>query len=437
MNHKLLRPLIPITLAFSLIAAFSANLTGPAQAQSAAAATATEAATVAPETGDEAVASAEEIADTFDLDTELNPAMSSPDRFAWEVFAAINTPANNGSEETLWETWATDADTFPAEPKPASCKSAKPEAINCPLWPGPEDKFRPEDRVASLQQTLARITTSNKATAIQSTGFITFEELVYRNRSSFDYIVENNLWYLEGIQEAVSNTVDIEFPVPAIEVKSDWEPFPDGCDGNRYHCAVDQKGQEWGLVAMHIMTKQTPEWTWATFEHVDNPGRCDYIGCRDLFGQEPGMVPANSLQSGLVYKAETLTPALLALFDKHGLGAQFQNYRLKGSQTNYTDPRGVPTLMGNSIAENGFITTASCMTCHARAAFNKKGEAMNFIKALPATSVTSPTVSAPTIQFVTNYGTPDPSWFYDEDGNATYVQMDFVWAMFNAKPIKK
>src|SRR5215213_7174924 len=58
----------------------------------------------------------------------LNPAMSDPDQFAWQIFAAINVSANNGSDEVLWETWATDGDTFPSEPKPATCKTAKPNA---------------------------------------------------------------------------------------------------------------------------------------------------------------------------------------------------------------------------------------------------------------------------------------------------------------------
>jgi hypothetical protein len=38
-------------------------------------------------------------------------------------------------------------------------------------------------------------------------------------------------------------------------------------------------GKQYALVSMHVISKMVPNWTWATFEHKDNPGRCDVIGC--------------------------------------------------------------------------------------------------------------------------------------------------------------
>jgi hypothetical protein len=35
----------------------------------------------------------------------------------------------------------------------------------------------------------------------------------------------------------------------------------------------------------HISSKDIPNWIWATFEHVGNPGRCDYTGCNDSYGE--------------------------------------------------------------------------------------------------------------------------------------------------------
>ena len=44
-----------------------------------------------------------------------------------------------------------------------------------------------------------------------------------------------------------------------------------------------KKGRYW-LIALHISSKDTPNWVWATFEHVANPGRCDFTGCNDSYG---------------------------------------------------------------------------------------------------------------------------------------------------------
>jgi hypothetical protein len=53
------------------------------------------------------------------------------------------------------------------------------------------------------------------------------------------------------------------------------------------------------------MTKDLPNWFWATFEHVDNPDRCKILGCHDSFGLTPG---------------GDVSPALKELLKKGGLG---------------------------------------------------------------------------------------------------------------------
>ena len=47
-----------------------------------------------------------------------NPAMSTPYQHAWQLFSALNKPAGNQSQDTIWEAWASDAETFPLEPDP-------------------------------------------------------------------------------------------------------------------------------------------------------------------------------------------------------------------------------------------------------------------------------------------------------------------------------
>ena len=57
-----------------------------------------------------------------------------------------------------------------------------------------------------------------------------------------------------------------------------------------YHVNKASDGKEYALVAMHVISKLVPNWTWATFEHRDNPGRCDVLGCRDAFGAQQSVV---------------------------------------------------------------------------------------------------------------------------------------------------
>src|SRR5262249_15306970 len=123
------------------------------------------------------------------------------------------------------------------------------------------------------------------------------------------------------------------------------------------------------------ISKMVPNWTWATFEHMNNPGRCDVLGCVDTFGATPPttaphLPTATSNNTGLQYPNCTKTSALTALFAAAKIDAAFANYCLKGTQTDFTDAQGVTVRVGNSVTENGFVDSASCMTCHGRAAYS-------------------------------------------------------------------
>ncbi len=107
---------------------------------------------------------------------------------------------------------------------------------------------------------------------------------------------------------------------------------------------------------------------------------------------------------------------------------------MKGSQIDYTDATGRPLLLGNSVTEGGFVPTASCITCHARAAVNAHGTSSFPVfgeeRALPLIEDSQ----GPT----TYYGLPDLNWYFSNNGNGTRLlnlQTDFVWAIpFKAKP---
>jgi hypothetical protein len=61
-------------------------------------------------------------------------------------------------------------------------------------------------------------------------------------------------------------------------------------------------GKQYALVSFHIVSKLVQSWTWATFEHKDNPGRCDVLGCKDNFGPVDAYVaPLSSVESQTHY----------------------------------------------------------------------------------------------------------------------------------------
>jgi len=367
----------------------------------------------------------------------VDPAMplNQSDRFAWQLFVEVNQKAAARYQQTItsggktfttnsavWETWADDPLTFPEDPYPA----------NPPKWP--DAPF-----LKSLRQK-AKGTHAPRAVHVLDTG----SEEVHRNRATFDYVLANSLWYQQGIAAFVKSGTAANFPADSIEVKANWIPITES-QKSQYHWNYDEKGNLYGLVATHITSKAIPNWFWATFEWVGNAGRCDFIGCSDCFGTTPAFVPSNTTTVGQVYPSGSITPALQAMFAKAGYSgewlAQYQNYRLKGSQTDFTLPTGKPILLGNSVTESSFLQTASCMTCHARAAVTTAGaNAFPFFGEAQPLPLQNSIPAQYQTQDTTYNGTPDPNWYttYTSNGPVKlYTQMDFVWAIpFQAQPAK-
>jgi hypothetical protein len=205
-------------------------------------------------------------------------------------------------------------------------------------------------------------------------------------------------------------------------------------DPSLYHLnTTTENGQQvqYALVSFHIISKMVPNWTWATFEHMNNPGRCDVLGCTDAFGAilpftSPHLPDNSGSNTGLQYPNCTKTPALTALFAANTTDPAFTNYCLKGTQTDFTDAQGVPTRVGNSVTEQGFVDTASCISCHGRAAYSfaTGGWSANRVFLYNSTPI------APV-------GPPDPGqfWLYPEkdpmrpQDAAIFRSSDFVWSI--------
>jgi len=377
-----------------------------------------------------------------------DPDSNEPDKAAWQLFIAINQMASsqqtiggNTTNNALWETWADDPLTFPTSPNPA----------NPPQWPASGQTFpflkrlqipsqfllrelqrqkvppaEIKSRMLEFQRehpgmTLAQTLKSQASISGLKPLHIQLIELgggeeVRRNKASFDFIVSNGLWYKQGLAAAFAANNVITFPVDAIEIKADWIPIQPQ-QKSQYHWNYDANGNLYGLVALHIESKALPNWLWATFEWTGNAGRCDFIGCNDSFGVTPAHV-APATPAGGSYAAGTLTPALLSLMNAAGLAAEFQNYRLKGSQTLFANTVGQPTLLGNSVIEAGFVSSSSCITCHGQASVDKNG---NFN---PSVGFASPGVSS--------NGPLTPSMFLNSGGQLQYFPIDFVWGIFRA-----
>ncbi|EJN14287.1 hypothetical protein PMI42_02134 [Bradyrhizobium sp. YR681] len=326
-------------------------------------------------------------------------------------------------------------------------------------------------------------------------------EIVFRNKPFFDFVFRNDLYNTEGITKIYANNAnnmksgapyrtatqggplsEITFPANALMIKSDWlareraeamglredpqnpyvkmEILTPVLDDNG---SILLPGEHW-LVAIHFSSKDIPNWVWTTFEHVNNPGRCDYTGCNDSYGYtSPDQVgagqarnftrphqmcdglllPSYVLDPGGSYPGGARQPALARVFDGLGIGIadnatlqpkpsdrSWLSYRLKGTQVDFTDSMGRPTHLGNSVTEAGFVTSSSCMTCHSRASTNAAGTVP-----LPLGVFENGLTESGYLPSAT--GTPNPAWFNKSGQPPTQLalQTDFVWGFLFANPI--
>jgi hypothetical protein len=344
--------------------------------------------------------------------TDPNPAVNEPDKVSWELFVQVSKPAAPSSKNAVFETWASNQNTFTQNPlwpgttTPPTCGAPVAVAAQ-PAPAAPPGGAVVADASAKVLTIPALIEFAPRVPGLQPHVVPGGGEEVRRNKATFEFIFCNKLYNRTGLRNAFAAGMPISFPTDAIEVKGDWVPVGSVTDPSLYHVNT-AGGQQYALVAMHVISKQISNWTWATFEHKNNAGRCDYMGCRDNFGATIPVVPPRAPVGGQ-YGPCDKTPALKKMFSDAGMPAYWENYCLKGSQVDFTSSTGAPTLLGNSVIEDGFVMTSSCMTCHTRASVSSNGADAQGAGFLP--SGQSPN------------GTPNPSWF------ANTLQVDFVWSI--------
>lgn len=294
---------------------------------------------------------------------DTNPAVNSPDQVAWSLFLEVNQPT--GSGKSTFESWASDTDTF----KPG------------PIWPTGEIKLKLHAPIIpSFGKAMTQKGAKFHLELAPGIGQGVTEE-TRRNKPAFDFIVTNKLFSKSGLAAAYGKTID--FPTESLEVKANWLAVADvpaftlnrvavADVGKYFYISSDTAGNKYALLSMHVISKQVPNWTWATFENQFNPARCDILSCKDKFGAAtPLVVPNAKPDAG--YPACQKTAALQQMFQQQNANPVFANYCLKGSQVDFTDNTGLAIRLGNSITENGFVQYSSCITCHSTAAWDKTG----------------------------------------------------------------
>ncbi|MDE4922903.1 hypothetical protein ACUXAV_005818 [Cupriavidus metallidurans] len=369
-------------------------------------------------------------------------ALDWPAKHAWNLFLLLNHPALDkkfgrglpdctkpvgvAGTTALWETWRNaSSEVYLAdgrEPPPwddTSLPDEKPGAV-------------PADDQGELSVHAKRMAAGKKIQFSPGDGVFSnsggFGE-TRMNRPTFEFIRSECLFSKEGLQRYAraygeGKKPAIKFPVDSIEVKAAWldfdaEKIPES--KRRTYYTAEYKGKKYGLSTLHVLTKDLPNWFWASFHHVDVPdNRKNETG--DDYGRPPSLD-----------------------------GTVWANYVLGGTQVDYVKPTGEATILSDYYVEYNF-QKSSCMTCHATASISKEGS-MPFAqkRALCAMTLSS---SDPDLdvnpsscrtllgeqwfqqgkdQLLFERGTPDPSWF-KKDGVSFYLQSDFVYSIpFRAK----
>tara|TARA_R110000850_G_scaffold79512_1_gene171426 strand:- start:2095 stop:3336 length:1242 start_codon:yes stop_codon:yes gene_type:complete len=369
-------------------------------------------------------------------------AVQNPDKFAWDLFIELNHPALAGqrgvadskrklgdSGETVWETWAN-----------AGTEVFQNDGCKPPAWGQWQKKLREsftsnKEPASKIDIALQRAVQRKDQKAGQFNLLFDPQEPVSEtrmNRAAFEFIRDNGLYSLEGQENFHKQGRAIELPKEAREIKSAWRLLSDSeVKSGRFHTASSPDGNTYGLIALHIITKDLPQWFWSTFEHVDNSD----LDIRDTSGDVRWL--DRHTDGGDFSKL----PAEVK-------GTKWQNYRLKGTQTQYVTLDGRPTVLANAIIERGFMGSSSCISCHAHATIGDRVPGTTGDNRLPIfedirfdyLDTTAPkTPNSKRARFIKGWmGAPDPDLFYSRDYVAkrssvrAYTQTDFMWSFFRA-----
>jgi hypothetical protein len=370
---------------------------------------------------------------------DVNPTVNKPDKFAWDLFMALSRPADPmrpgepdpnkklGDEgETVWESWKLAGDVFPEN----GCKPAGWGEKIVVASARPRRFFDPGSTAELFLEREARRQVSRQVIvptfAPPSAPGRTTSAETRMNKAAFDFIVTNQLYNIDGQEKFHDDGRAIDLPPEAREIKSSWRVLSDdevkAGARRRYHTA-DFDNKVWGLVALHIITKDIPQWFWSTFEHIDTPDIDIRRGERFFDRYTGGGVP---------------DPVK---------GTKWESYRLKGTQTEFVSLNGEPNVLANAIIERGLQGTSSCVTCHAHATIGPKDprlvdekgviqdNRLPFFAKIDVRRFDETSANPKAVFFITGWmGTPDPRLFTNPANtrDKRYTQTDFMWSFMRA-----
>jgi len=385
-------------------------------------------------------------------DLPANGSQADAVTYAWQQFVALNWPALAGSRgvpdtsktigqpgDVVWHTWKTPDEIFypngQAPPPwnqyggqlPPQCTSIGAKPTNFVLQrttkvPGNINNQAIETAKEAVGGTLTD----------QHANLARYE--VRLNQTIFNAIVTMQYYTVQ----AQDNASEISFSPGVMEVKASWRQMTSADPPSvtsRYFtqtawiytppfgtnpatCVMGTVG----LVGLHITQKTTtlPQWTWATFEQIDNvpPGAAGYTGgfsfnnpscpasnCPPNQSTEKNGVPtgvptqvARIVPIGSA--AAAANPTWQQALAKAVAGSVFQYYQLidiQWPQTPSRFPVGNPTplLLANTTMET-YVAESSCINCHftARTQSNKLSSDYTFMlaEAQPSSATSKPRV---------------------------------------------
>lgn len=342
---------------------------------------------------------------------------------AWRLWVSATCPVNNTEYPfVVWENWIEQAQLYPLNPATVlkvpnslAAASTQPRLLHA----SPLTLVKNPGLTTIVPGLLGGADQNCNAASTpppDQKKLVLCEE-VRENGSTEDYIAGTNIWNRRGQKQLAASHADIQFPRASVEIKADWIQLSSiglSCTslptGFRESIHVEMvNGNCFALAGMHLISKLTNKWIWATFEPQNlttNPNRCKALGCTDFFGSKPSRTEG---------AFTGLTPRLERLMTAAHLAPEWKNYRLDGVQIRFTDEDWKPTLLGNSIIEGENagvpLKESSCISCHAVSSV--KSDGTDGIKFLSA---------------VNPVGEPEPL------PSREWIRRDFVWSLFEACP---
>jgi hypothetical protein len=353
-------------------------------------------------------------------DIPANASQADAVTYAWQSFVALNWPALAGQRgvpdttktigqagNVVWHTWKTPDEIF------------YPNGQTPPPWNQYGGQLPPECTSAGATTTSFVLQRTSKVpgnvdneairlakeavggTLTDQHGNLARYE-VRLNESIFNAIVASGFYSVQ----AQNNAAEVAFPSGVMEVKASWRQMtsadPPSVRGRYYaetgwiytppfgtYPATCVMGTV-GLVGLHITQKTPtmPQWTWATFEQIDNvpPAPSGYTGtlsfnnpsCPILSCPPNQSTEKNGVPTGVPTQvtrvvpigqaAAAANPTWQQALSQAAAGSPFQYYQLvdiQWPQTPSRFPVGNPTpgLLANTTMET-YVTESSCINCH-------------------------------------------------------------------------